>query len=130
MAMADGAVLDASALIALLLDEPGSDVVRAAMAGASIGTVNLCEAIGYLVEHGWAAPAAAKVIARTQLGVVSFDAGLAEDAAALKPLTRSHGLSLGDRACLATAKRLGVRALTADRAWQRVKVDVPITLIR
>lgn len=44
--------------------------------------------------------------------------------------TRSLGLSLGDRACLATGIRLGLSVLTADRLWLRVAVEVEIELVR
>ena len=64
--------------------------------------------------------------------VVAFDRDLAFDAGLLLPLTRAAGLSLGDRACLALARRLGARVLTGDRAWARVAdaVGVEVELIR
>jgi PIN domain nuclease of toxin-antitoxin system len=46
------------------------------------------------------------------------------------PATRGHGLSLGDRACLALARTLGATALTTDRAWRAVDVGVAIEVIR
>jgi PIN domain nuclease of toxin-antitoxin system len=51
---------------------------------------------------------------------VPFDEGLAYDAGMLIKKTNSAGLSFGDRACLALARRLGAKVLTADRAWSRV----------
>jgi PIN domain nuclease of toxin-antitoxin system len=50
--------------------------------------------------------------------------------AQLRSLTRAHGLSLGDRACLATGLRLGLPVLTADRSWANLDVGVTIRLIR
>jgi ribonuclease VapC len=117
-------VLDASALLAYLREEPGADVVAEAIAdGAVISTVNLAEVFSRSADRG-ADPA--KLSARlTQSGLLDgaitvepFTATDAIDVAHLRPLTRDAGLSLGDRACLALARRLGAPVLTADTAWQ------------
>jgi PIN domain nuclease of toxin-antitoxin system len=50
--------------------------------------------------------------------------------ARLRPLTREHGLSLSDRACLALPKRLDLPALTADTAWSRLDLRVEVRRIR
>jgi ribonuclease VapC len=50
--------------------------------------------------------------------------------AKLRPETRHIGLSLGDRACLALAQRLGARALTADQQWTKLNLGIPIEVIR
>jgi ribonuclease VapC len=117
-------VLDASALLAYLREEPGADVVAEAIAGGVvISTVNLAEVFSRSADRG-ADPAklAAKL---TQNGLLDgaitvepFTATDAIDVAHLRPLTRDAGLSLGDRACLALARRLGAPVLTADTAWQ------------
>jgi PIN domain nuclease of toxin-antitoxin system len=62
--------------------------------------------------------------------VVPFDLELAVETAALAPLTASLGLSLGDRACIATGIRLGAKAVTADRKWSSRQVKHPVLLIR
>ena len=63
---------------------------------------------------------------------IAFDEELAFIAGLMLPATRLAGLSFGDRACLALANKLGVRALTADRAWRQVRrvVGVEIEVIR
>ncbi len=48
----------------------------------------------------------------------------------LRSATRAHGLSLGDRACLALARSAGLPVLTADREWRGVGLDMEIELIR
>ncbi len=127
--MADS-VLDASALLAFLNDEPGSATVEAALPRAAVSAVNLSEAATVLVEHGADPVEVRALLEGLGLDVVPFDALLAYRAAALRPATRAFGLSLGDRACLALAGQLDVVALTADRSWGRIKIPVEIRLIR
>lgn len=123
-------VLDASALIALLQGEPGAERVDAARAKAVIGTVNLCEVVTKLQDLGFADSAVDELVAEVDLDTVDFDASLAMDAGRLRRLTRSAGLSLGDRACLALGRRLGARVLTTDRAWAKLDLGVTVELIR
>ncbi len=124
-------VLDASALLAYLRDEQGADAVQEALAeAASIGTVNLSEVLSKLVDGGQDPGKAMERIGVLPLEVVPFDEDLAVETARLRPLTVQAGLSLADRACLALARRRGVRALTADAAWRRVRLDVDIVLVR
>jgi PIN domain nuclease of toxin-antitoxin system len=124
-------VLDASALLALLLVEPGSDIVRAELPMAEMSTVNLSEVVARLVrDHPEDVVRAA--IGRLDLRLRDLDDWLATEAGILARLTHSAGLSLGDRCCLALAKRLRVPALTADRAWVDMAdaVGVEVRLIR
>jgi PIN domain nuclease of toxin-antitoxin system len=129
-------VLDASALLAHLRDEPGADVVAEAIAsGAVISTVNLAEVFSRAADRG---EDPAKLAAElTQSGLLDgaitvepFTAADAIDAGRLRPLTRDAGLSLGDRACLALARRLDAPALTADTDWQGVAHGVELRPIR
>ena len=129
-------VLDASALLAYLRDEPGADVVADEIAqGAGIGTVNLAEVLSRAADHG-ANPAELleEMTARGVLdGAVAVEPLTIEDAveiARLRPLTRAAGLSLGDRACLALAHRLQAPALTADSAWSQAELAVEVRQIR
>jgi ribonuclease VapC len=124
------AVLDASALLALLFAEPGAERVADVIAeGAVISTVNLSEVAALLVRHGQE-PEKTLVRVLEQVAVELFTPEDALTAAKLSPLTAPKGLSLGDRACLALAKRLAARAVTAERAWAQLEVDVQIELIR
>jgi ribonuclease VapC len=118
-----GAVLDASALLAYLRDEPGAEVVSEAIAGgAAVSAVNLAEVLSRVTDRG--RDPAALVVRMTERGLLggaiaveSFTTADAVETARLRPLTRKAGLSLGDRACLALARRLEAPALTADLAW-------------
>jgi PIN domain nuclease of toxin-antitoxin system len=123
--------LDASALLALLNQEPGADQTAAAIAaGAAMSAVNLSEVVAKLREQGVPAAAIRAAIDPLGLDVVPFDADQAYAAGDLRVETRQAGLSLGDRACLALAQRDHVPALTADRSWERLQVGVAIQLIR
>ena len=126
-------VLDASALLAYLRAEPGSDRVIAAIAtGASMTSLNFGEVAGWFIRQGADEAYVRSLRARLVFPLVPFDDDLAIRAALLLPATRSAGLSLGDRACLALAERSGVPALTAERAWSGVAeaTGVAVTLIR
>ena len=59
-----------------------------------------------------------------------FGEAEALEAGWLRTVTRAAGLSLGDRACLALARREALPVVTADRAWQQLALDVPVELIR
>ena len=123
-------VLDASALLALLRREKGYEKVEAVVAVSKVSAVNLAEAGSYLASAG-----ATPVHMQAQLdslGVdtVPFDEEQAIETARLRPLTRSLGLSLGDRACLALARTLQLPAMTTDRAWSELDIGVQVALIR
>jgi ribonuclease VapC len=123
-------VLDASALMAVLRDEPGAAAVEAVLDAAAISTVNLSEVQAKLVERGTPAASAWSWLVDLDLDVIDFDAPQARIAGDLRALTRAHGLSFGDRACLALARVLAAPALTADRAWSGLEVGVEIRSIR
>ena len=126
------AVLDASALLALLRNEPGGAPVREVLADAAMTTVNFAEVVGHYARNGAAESDIRLVLDPLELELVTFDEDLAFATGFLLPATRHAGLSLGDRACLALAARLGVPALTADQSWQSVAeaVGVEVALIR
>lgn len=113
-------VLDASALLALLQDEPGADIVASHLPGCVMSAVNLSEVVAKLAERGVPPAELRAALDGLDIDVRPFDVEAAYEAGELRRSTRDAGLSSGDRACLAVAVRLGVPALTADRAWARV----------
>src|SRR5207237_50256 len=125
-------VLDASAVIALLRREPGRERVAELLSGPppTISAVNLSEVATKLAEDGLLEGVVRASIHRLQLNAVPFDADMAYEAGFLRPLTRHLGLSLGDRACLALAQRLGLPAVTADRSWTALQLPVTVQVIR
>ena len=123
-------VLDASALLALLNDEPGADIVASVLAASAISTLNLSEVVGKLADVGMPATAIREALRDFPLEVVPFDEEQAYEAGLMRPATKGAGLSLGDRACLSLAHRLGLPALTTDRNWKHLQVDVKVSIIR
>lgn len=136
MAAEVSAVLDASALLAYLGEEPGTDrVADAIAAGVAMSTVNIAETLSTLAGRGHDASQVTKdLIDRGLLdGAITIEPLTLADAveiARLRPLTRDAGLSLADRACLALAGRLSAPTLTADQAWIGLDHGVEVRLVR
>ena len=126
-----GYVLDASALMALLNQEPGSE--RAAeiiTEGALMSSVNLSEVVAKLSEKGMPGDVIHEVLDALGIMMVDFTSVLAYEVGLLRPLTKHTGLSLGDRACLALAKHLNLPAVTADRIWENLSLGITVQVIR
>lgn len=123
-------VLDSSAVVAYLLREQGWETVQAKLAGGLLSTVNLCEIVSKFAEWGENPEAILHDVLALELTEIPFSAAHALGAARLRPQTRSLGLSLGDRACLALALERGATALTADAAWADLPVPHRIEVIR
>lgn len=124
------AAIDASALLALLFAEPGAEAVADVIAvGAATSTVNFSEVATVLIRHR-KDPRQILGPVREQLAVEPFTDGDALAAAALYRDTSKKGLSLGDRACLALAQRLGGPAVTAEHVWAELNIGIEIQMIR
>ena len=125
-------ILDASAALAVILEEPGTDmVVDALRAGASMSAVNVAEVAARLQTEGWSESETGTVFDELCIRILPFDAGAALSSGRYRATTRALGLGLGDRACLATAHTTGFPALTADRAWTQLDLQgVEVRCIR
>lgn len=124
------AVLDASALLAVLNAEPGAEIVVSVLGDAVVSAVNYAEVVSKLVERGADAAVAREAVASINVVVIAFNSALAERTGALRAQTRRLGLSLGDRACLALAEREGVPAITSDRSWVGAVSNIEVRSIR
>jgi ribonuclease VapC len=124
-------VLDASALLAVLNREAGSDkLTPELLSTAASSTVNLAEVQSKLVDRGLS-PETAWTAVLSPLGeAIPFTAEHAKAAASMISETRSFGLSLGDRACLALGLALDAPVYTADRSWKNLKLGLRIHVIR
>lgn len=123
-------VADASAILAALKNEPFSNVDPRLLVGATVSAVNVCEVLSKLHDDGLNEEQAQAAVAVMDLRVVPFDGLQARTAGRLRSMTRHAGLSLGDRACLALADRLGYPVVTADRVWASLEVGIEIIMIR
>jgi len=124
-------VLDASAILAVIIGEPGQEKLPpSVLAAAVISTVNLAEVQGKLESLGWTPDEAWEDATGLLREAIPFTEQQARAAGGLLAQTRSLGLSLGDRACLALGMALHAPIYTAERTWSKVKVGVPIHLIR
>ena len=129
--MSDAAhVLDASALLCVMLGEPGADAVAALMSDAIIGAVNLSEVVAKLQERGVPNAVIDESLDELGLMIIPFDTDHALRAGKLRVVTRGSGLSLGDRACLALAMATGGMAITTDRAWAGLGLEVRVQVVR
>ena len=125
-------VLDASALLALLLDEPGGDKVKAALDGAVMSVVNLAEVVSHYAKLGAGSTDIEAMLHPLPIRLAPADAALSRAAGMLRRVTLERDLSLGDRYCLALARHEDVPALTAERRWPEIAdaIGVMVELIR
>jgi ribonuclease VapC len=110
-------VLDASALLAVLREEPGGDLVAPIISTSIMTAINFSEVVGALIFRGATGEQADAMLAPFDVEVIPSDKTLAVSAGRLRSITARAGLSLGDRFCLALAIREGLEAWTADRRW-------------
>jgi ribonuclease VapC len=124
-------VLDASAILAVINNEPGAEKLTPDMlARAVVSSVNLAEVQTKLVSRGWTSEQAWEDATSPVREVVPFDEEQARMAGDLVIQTRHLGLSLGDRACVALGTVLKVPVYTAENIWKKLKVTVRIHVIR
>ena len=112
------AVLDASAIIALLKNEAGAAKVAAVIADAAVGVFNHAEVVSHFIR-----------LRSLPVTVLPADEALGWEAGRLRNATSSAGLSLGDRFCLALARRMDVPAYTADTAWTAIAGAVGVKVV-
>lgn len=122
-------VVDASVVLAYLLDEPGGDVLTGD-GPFCLSTVNLAEILTKAIERGLASEAVMRVLEKLPIDRFDYLTRDAVVAAELRPATRRNGLSLGDRACLALGRRLDATVLTAERRWAELDIGIDVRLIR
>lgn len=125
-----GAVIDSSAVLAVINAELGAEKAVGWLDGALLSAVNHAEVMTKLVELGLDRNLARSTVSKIGIRIVDYDADLADRTGELRIKTRHLGLSLGDRACLALAEREKAIVVTADRKWGQLKLGLEIQLIR
>ena len=124
------AVLDASAMLALVNGEAGSERVAPMIPRAIMSTVNMAEVVGKLADARLPGDAIRSVIVGLGIRIVPFDDAQAFAVGMLRSRLDRSGLSLADLCCLTLAAKLGAPAVTADKAWQDVDAGVEIVTTR
>ncbi|MFZ0313824.1 MAG: type II toxin-antitoxin system VapC family toxin [Candidatus Korobacteraceae bacterium] len=124
-------VLDASAILAVVNGEAGQEkLTPEVLAAALCSTVNLAEVQAKLVSRGWSPDDAWEDAMSPIRAAVPFSEEHARVAGSLVALTRALGLSLGDRACLALGMAMKAPVYTAEKAWSKLKLGIPVRVIR
>ena len=123
-------VLDSSAILCVVFNEPGIEAVKPTLNGALMSAANLAEVIAKLQDKGMPDDIVDEIIAGFKLTIADFDEELARVAGKMRNATRAKGLSLGDRACLALAQSRNAIAVTTDQAWKDTEHGVRILLVR
>ncbi|MBS0445098.1 MAG: type II toxin-antitoxin system VapC family toxin [Proteobacteria bacterium] len=123
-------MLDASALLALIRNEPGADVVAAVLSSAVMSAVNYSEVLKKVVERGGDANRIAAFTRKAGITIIPFDEDQAKASADLYPMTKAHGMSFADRACLALGLTRGARILTAERKMAEIGLATAVKVIR
>ena len=123
-------VLDSSALVAAFFGEPGAERVIPLLQRAAIGTANLAEVLERLHRSGADPETSYLDVIDAGIEIVEVSHEHAIVAAQLRPPTKSLGLSLGDRLCLALALERTATVLTAEQIWSRVDIGLKIDVIR
>ena len=118
-------VFDASAVLAILYGEPGGEQA-VEMLPALISAVNAAEVLAKLIQKGMPYQGAIAALEALDLSIRPFGA----EECRLSAKFTDPRLSLGDRSCLATASKMGAHAITADRAWKRMELNLKLTVIR
>lgn len=130
--MKNKVVLDASALLALIQNEKGAEIVSPLLNKAVISTVNLAEVLTTLKRVVDIPPGESSMsISDIVQEIIPFDMDQAQRVAELYPYVKQKGLSLGDRACLALGQQLQIPIYTADKIWSELQIEnVEINIIR
>ena len=125
-------VIDTSAVFVDLQNEPGAEEARKWLRDAAISAVNLHEIVAKATEKGATPDQIGELIGKLRLEVHEHDTEAAVEAGLLRVATKPKGLGLGDRACLALARKLDLPAVTADAAWKELatELDIEVVLVR
>ena len=125
-------VMDASALLALTHGKRGYEIVEDFIQSQEcvISSVNIAEVGSKLVDNGLPEKDLSRVLQQFQVGIIDFSTEQAVRSAALRPLTRRYGLSLGDRACFALAQLMEGCVVTTDRAWSDVETALGVKVLQ
>ena len=131
LSMNNRVILDASALLALIQEETGAEIIKPLLKFSVMSVINVTETLSVLQRTNISPEEGLTLITDIITTIVPFDLEQAEQVAKLHPLVQPQGLSLADRACIALGIKLQIPIYTADRIWVELKLDnIDIRLIR
>lgn len=131
LSMNNRVILDASALLALIQEETGAEIIKPLLKFSVMSAVNVTETLSVLQRTNISPEEGLTLITDIVTTIVPFDLEQAAQVAKLHPLVQPQGLSLADRACIALGIKLQIPIYTADRIWDELKLDnIDIRLIR
>ena len=124
-------ILDSSALIALIKNEKGAEIVEPLLGKIVMSAINISEVAGILIDIGMSHEECKNTIEPFVNLIVPLGTEQAYNIAFLKKLTKNKGLSIGDRACIALGLEMGLPIYTADKIWDYLNIkNANIILIR
>ena len=121
---------DSSALLAVILGEPGSEIVSPLLDRGVVSAINIAEIAIKMADRGAPPDDVRSLLDWIGAKCHPFDEAQAYAVGTLRRATRGRGLSLADNACLALARTLGLPVMTADRVWSQLDIGVEVRLIR
>ena len=124
-------VMDASAILAILRGEPGCDYVQELLDSeeCAISSVNMAEVGSKLIDYGLPPQEFPRIARQLQIDIIDFTTEQSIQSAQIRKITRSAGLSLGDRACVALTQLMQGCVVTADRAWLDIAETTQIKVL-
>ena len=120
-------LLDASAYIAYISQEPGCDVVSEIIGKSCINTVTYTEIISFYTKKGLSDDLLKELCQYVE--IINVNENICYAAGHMIKTSRDYGLSLGDRLCLATAQYFNLTVYTADKIWLRVADELKINIV-
>lgn len=121
-------LLDTSALIALIKKESGYQKIEEVLPYSAISSVNLCELVSILARNNILENEIDEIIEDIVPEIIPFCENIAIKAGKLSKYSAKYGLSLGDKACLATAEYYNMNVYTTDKIWSELKTHITIAI--
>ena len=123
-------VVDASVLLAVLLNEESTKEVERLLSSSVMSAVNFSEVAAKLADIDMSEKKIREILESLPIEVYPFDKKQAYISGLLRPITKSRGLSFGDRACLSLGMLLKSSVVTMDKAWKNLNIGVEIKVLR
>jgi len=124
-------ILDASALLALIQEEKGAEIIKPLLKFSVMSAINIAETLSVLQRTNISPQEGLALVSDIINTAIPFDMEQAQVVAELQPLVQAKGLSLADRACISLGIKLQLPIYTADKIWNELQLEnVIIKLIR